>query len=80
MDRIKIDRAFVSPLDSPDRRSRIVDLVIPMGHSLGMKVLAEGVETGQQADILRSLGCDEGQGFLFARPQTLEDMLKWLED
>ena len=80
VDRIKIDRAFVSPLDSPDRRSRIVDLVIPMGHSLGMKVLAEGVETGQQADILRSLGCDEGQGFLFARPQTLEDMLKWLED
>jgi EAL domain-containing protein (putative c-di-GMP-specific phosphodiesterase class I) len=50
-----------------------------MGHALGMRVLAEGVETPEQLARLRGLGCDEGQGYLFAKPaapETLADLLK----
>ena len=53
-------------------------MIVPLGHQLGMKVLAEGVETEAQADILRKLGCDEAQGYLYAKPMPLEDLVPWL--
>lgn len=77
-DRIKIDRSFVWALDSGQRGERIAEMVIPLGRQLGMKVLAEGVESQQQVERLKALGCDEGQGYLFAKPLPLEDVKQWI--
>lgn len=78
-DRLKIDRAFVSSLDSGQSGARIAEMIVPLGHQLGMKVIAEGVESDGQARILRDMGCDEAQGYLFARPMLLADLLPWLQ-
>jgi diguanylate cyclase (GGDEF)-like protein len=77
-DRLKIDRAFVMSLDSGRLGARIAEMIVPLGHQLGMQVLAEGVETQAQADILRKLGCDEAQGYLYAKPMLIEDLGPWL--
>jgi len=77
-DRIKIDRSFVQSLDCGATGARIAEMVIPLGRSLGMQVIAEGVETARQAECLRALGCDEAQGYLFARPMALPDLLEWV--
>ena len=77
-DRLKIDRAFVSSLDSGRLGARIAEMIVPLGHQLGMQVLAEGVETEVQANILRSLGCDEAQGYLYAKAMVIEELLPWL--
>jgi diguanylate cyclase len=78
IDRIKIDRSFVTGIDREDARSRIVDLVIPLGRRLSVGVLAEGVESEAQAGRLRQLGCLEAQGFLYARPMPFEEVSTWL--
>jgi diguanylate cyclase (GGDEF)-like protein len=67
-DRLKIDRAFVASLGSSGNTGAIIQSIVTLGHALGMKVLAEGVETDEQRVLLRLAGCDEMQGFLFARP------------
>ena len=77
-DRVKIDRSFVSALDSDQRGARIAEMVIPLGRMLGMKVLAEGVETDAQVARLRKLGCHEAQGYHFCRPLPLAEALDWV--
>jgi EAL domain-containing protein (putative c-di-GMP-specific phosphodiesterase class I) len=67
-DRLKIDRAFVASLGSSGNTGAIIQSIVTLGHALGMKVLAEGVETDEQRVLLRLAGCDEMQGYLFARP------------
>jgi len=67
-DRLKIDRAFVASLGSSGNTAAIIHSIVALGHALGMKVLAEGVETDEQRVLLRLAGCDEMQGFLFAGP------------
>jgi diguanylate cyclase len=62
------DRAFVSGLGSEETEPAIVAAVIEMGRALGMTVIAEGVETEEQVERLRTLGCAYAQGFYFARP------------
>ncbi len=74
IDRLKIDRSFVTDLDVRAENRSIVDLVIKLGHALGLKVLAEGVERAEQAEVLRTLGCDEVQGYLFDRPRPPSDV------
>jgi EAL domain-containing protein (putative c-di-GMP-specific phosphodiesterase class I) len=69
VDELKIDRAFVNDLTvRPDQRT-LVSAMVAMGKALGLQILAEGVETSSQLDILRDLGCDLAQGYLFASPQ-----------
>ena len=65
---LKIDRMFVSDMLDSDRESAIVRAIVELGHGLGMRVTAEGVETRAQQRALAMLGCDALQGFLFARP------------
>ena len=65
-------------LDSGRVGARIAEMIVPLGQRLGMKVLAEGVENETQAAILRNLGCDEAQGYLYAKPMVLEDLTVWL--
>ncbi len=77
-DRLKIDRAFVTALDDGQASARIAEMIVPLGHRLGMQVLAEGVETASQVQVLRDFGCDEVQGYLYARPMVFEAFADWL--
>jgi diguanylate cyclase (GGDEF)-like protein len=69
---LKIDRAFVASLGTTGNAGAIIQSIVTLGHALGMKVLAEGVETDEQRVLLRLAGCDEMQGFLFAKPRPAE--------
>jgi diguanylate cyclase (GGDEF)-like protein/PAS domain S-box-containing protein len=69
---IKVDRSFVNGLGIDVEDSTIVEAVVKLGHSLGLLVVAEGVETPLQLSRLRELGCDHGQGYLFGRPRPAE--------
>jgi EAL domain-containing protein (putative c-di-GMP-specific phosphodiesterase class I) len=65
---VKLDRSFVKGLPHDRDDAAITQAVVAMAHSLGIGVVAEGVETQAQLDMLRSLGCDEAQGYLIDRP------------
>jgi diguanylate cyclase (GGDEF)-like protein len=67
-DRLKIDRGFVASLGASASTGPIIQSIVTLGHALGMKVLAEGIENEEQRVLLRLAGCDEMQGYLFARP------------
>ena len=69
---LKIDRSFVNGLGIDDEDTTIVAAVVSLGHSLGLSVVAEGVETPLQLARLRDLRCDHGQGYLFGRPRPAE--------
>jgi diguanylate cyclase (GGDEF)-like protein len=74
--RLKIDRSFVGEMAQDDSIARTV---VGLGHGLGMRITAEGVETEAQADALKALGCEEAQGWLFAKPLDAEALLDWLD-
>jgi EAL domain-containing protein (putative c-di-GMP-specific phosphodiesterase class I) len=74
VDTLKIDRAFLRNIPHDSDNRAITAAIISMGHSLGLKVVAEGVETAAQLDFLRQQGCDEAQGFLFSKPVPAEHM------
>ncbi len=79
-DRLKIDRGFVSEITSSSRGSSIAEMVIQLGRNLGLSVVAEGVEDDRQASILSALGCPLAQGYLFARPMTVDQLTIWLQN
>jgi EAL domain-containing protein (putative c-di-GMP-specific phosphodiesterase class I) len=68
VDELKIERRFVAGLLSDQRDRAIVTAITHLAHDLGMRVVAEGIETSEQAQLLRQIGCDIGQGYFFARP------------
>ncbi|WP_234196377.1 putative bifunctional diguanylate cyclase/phosphodiesterase [Pseudacidovorax sp. NFM-22] len=74
---LKIDRSFVSDLETSADARAVVDAVVRLSHALGLRVVAEGVETAGQRDILLGMGCDELQGFFFARPMPADQLLAW---
>jgi diguanylate cyclase (GGDEF)-like protein len=76
---VKIDRSFIQQLESKPDFATVVRAAIEMGHGLGLKVVAEGIETEFAAARLREYGCDIAQGYLYARPMALEALEKWLE-
>ncbi|GJI97291.1 diguanylate cyclase [Duganella caerulea] len=80
IDRLKIDRAFVTEITGSARGSSIAEMVIQLGRNLGLAVIAEGVEDERQAQILQALGCPLAQGFLFARPMTATALNGWLNN
>jgi len=74
---LKIDRSFVQDLETSNDARAVVDAVIKLAHALDLKVVAEGVETAGQRDILIDLQCDELQGYFFARPMPASDLYDW---
>lgn len=76
---VKIDRSFIQGLESDVEFAAVVRSAIDMGHSLGLKVVAEGIETEIAAQRLLNFGCDIAQGYLYARPMPLADLQIWLE-
>lgn len=78
-DKIKIDRAFVEAIGSEPASLAIIDAIVTLGSRLGMRVTAEGIEEPAQARYLLSIGCDEGQGYLFSHPRPVSDARELLE-
>ncbi|MEA2494555.1 MAG: hypothetical protein QOJ29_2466 [Thermoleophilaceae bacterium] len=74
VDLLKIDRAFISEIGRNRKDSAIVGAVVVLAASLGMDIVAEGIESEEQADQLRSMGADFGQGWYFGRPRELRDL------
>lgn len=68
IDVLKIDRSFIRDLHDDDGDEAISTAIISMAHSLALQVVAEGVETPEQLNVLRTLGCDAAQGYYFAHP------------
>jgi diguanylate cyclase (GGDEF)-like protein len=75
---LKLDRSFISGLRGNTDAASIVGALTGLGHALGMKVLAEGVETEQELRLIRAMGCDEVQGYYLARPMPGADVTTWL--
>mgnify|MGYP001764947963 FL=1 len=80
IDTIKIDRAFVKDLDTESEQAAIAIAIIAMAHGLKLRVLAEGVETQPQLDILRDQGCDAIQGYYFSQPLPAERVEQLIRD
>ena len=77
-DCLKIDKSFIQKLCSSDRAKILVGSIIDIARKLGLPTVAEGIETSAQMAVLRSMGCDIGQGFLFSHPRPLPDALALL--
>ena len=77
VDVVKIDRSFVCQSETSDHHRVLIDATVRVARSLGMSTVAEGIETPGQAQILRALGCEKGQGYLFARPLNVADAMQW---
>ncbi|MGB3788610.1 MAG: EAL domain-containing protein [Phormidesmis sp.] len=78
VDSLKIDRSFVSPVDGNDRHQTIAESITALSKLLKLEVIAEGIETEQQLEWLRSLGCQLGQGYLFSPPVSAEQATQLL--
>ena len=76
VDALKIDGTFVAGLGGEPQDDSIAAAVISLAHALGLTTIAEGIETEQQRGVLRGLGCDHGQGHLFARAQPAAEALR----
>ena len=74
---IKIDRSFISPFAAgvPPRSSAVIEAILALGHALGVEIVAEGIETEYQREVLTAMGCDYGQGYLFASPKPAAQWL-----
>ena len=77
---LKIDRAFVTDLESSADARSIAQAIVQMAHTLDLRVVAEGVETEAQRDSLVAMGCDELQGYLFAKPMTAASLALWAQN
>jgi diguanylate cyclase len=79
LDELKLDRAFVQALGEDPRAERIVESTAALAHSLGLRIVVEGVETEEELAVVTACGCDEAQGYLIARPVPAEALEELLE-
>ena len=77
---LKVDRSFIAPMAQGAEQMAIVSTIVSLARALNLKVVAEGVETREQTNLLRLLRCDEVQGFLFARPEPMEQAAERMKD
>lgn len=76
IDLVKIDQSFINNLNP--KNIKIIDAIISLSHSLGLKTIAEGIETLEQYNLLKSLGSDMGQGYYISKPLTYDDLCLFL--
>lgn len=79
VDVLKIDRSFVSRLGTPGTDAGLVGTIVSLAHRLHLEVIAEGVETAEQAAQLQALGCEYGQGYYFSRPMPAATASRFIE-
>jgi diguanylate cyclase (GGDEF)-like protein/PAS domain S-box-containing protein len=79
-DRLKIDRSFIEKMDRDEKSQAIVRTILLLGRNLEMEVVAEGIETERQLELLQALGCTHGQGFFFSRPIAAELAERYLHE
>jgi EAL domain-containing protein (putative c-di-GMP-specific phosphodiesterase class I)/GGDEF domain-containing protein len=75
---LKVDRQFVENVNDDEKRKTIAEATVKMAKGLGLEVVAEGINSQEDEDTLRSFGCDIGQGYYYAKPMPIEDYLDWL--
>ncbi|WP_455199694.1 two-component system response regulator [Kaarinaea lacus] len=75
---MKIDRTFIKDMAADEDDRLIVGTTIGMGHNFGLRVIAEGVEDGQTVDLLKQMGCDQVQGYYYAKPMPVDELYDWL--
>ncbi|MHB1100291.1 MAG: EAL domain-containing protein, partial [Burkholderiales bacterium] len=80
IDYLKIDQSFVRDMTTDPNDEALCEAIVVMAHKLGLKVIAEGVETAQQRDLLSAMGCDYAQGYLFSKPLPAEAFAKLVTD
>jgi len=80
IDKLKIDRVFINEIASRPEDASIVSAIVSLAHSLRLKVVAEGVETPAQLDFLKTVGCDEYQGYHFSRPLPAPEFERVMRD
>ena len=80
IDTLKIDKSFVREIGPNANDNTLVQTIIALGHSLGMTMIAEGVESLEHLDTLKSFGCDEIQGYWLAKPMTASDCLAFIQE
>jgi diguanylate cyclase (GGDEF)-like protein len=80
LDELKLDRLFISPMTTDTRANALVGSTIGLAHSLGLRLVAEGVEDNTTYSELRRLGCDEVQGYYLSRPIPAADLDRWIDD
>ena len=78
VDIVKIDRSFVSQSDSSHHHRVLIEATVRVANSLGMRTVAEGIETEAQSAVVQALGCDKGQGYLYSRPLPEAELVHWL--
>jgi predicted signal transduction protein with EAL and GGDEF domain len=76
-DELKIDRSLIQRINENRQHREAVRMIVALGESMGCKVLAEGIETPEQFDMVRKLGCDEVQGYMFAKPMPIVEWRRW---
>jgi EAL domain-containing protein (putative c-di-GMP-specific phosphodiesterase class I)/CheY-like chemotaxis protein len=76
---LKIDRGFVSRLVTDPAARTLVESIVALARRLGLRTVAEGIETEEQLEILLQLDCDMGQGYLFAKPMPVDDWVRWMK-
>ena len=79
-DEIKIDKSFVMNMENNKKDESIVKAAVDLGHTLGLKSVAEGVNNEKALDILTEMGCDYAQGYYLAKPMPCDDLIQWIQD
>lgn len=80
VDELKIDKCFILSLDQSQQDQDIVSSTVALGHKLGLRVVAEGVENAASLNLLKQFGCDYAQGYHLSRPQKAEQLIQWYEN
>ena len=78
VDTLKIDKSFIQELENCDDR-QLTNAIISMGKIMNLNIIAEGVETKEQLEVLKKIGCDEVQGYYFSKPKPIKEFEKWLK-
>jgi EAL domain-containing protein (putative c-di-GMP-specific phosphodiesterase class I) len=75
---LKIDKSFILKMEQDESDKKIVQSTIDLGHNLGLKVVAEGIENNAVWSLLRKMGCDSGQGYYMSKPMPASDFVAWI--